>query len=176
MDSNESTVILIDQLRASFGKGKTTEEPPGGKFLGFLSSMSLNFRRGKWLFRDEHGNLSEKAKPGKSLSGDSMEPQGREIIVRAEKSRVSRPDLVAHLYFDLNTYQFDHEFEYVKAAKTLDFVERHGTWWWYVLDEETIKVQGDLGLRELVREHPELIEGIEIAVGNMNATDYQKVS
>lgn len=168
-DKQENTVVLIDQLRASFGRGKTTEEPPGGKFLGYLSSMSLMFRRGKWLFYDDKGNLSEKGKSSKSLN-DSPEPDGREIVVRAEKSRVGRPDLVATLYFDLNTYQFDHEWEYVKAAKSLGIVEQKGSWWSYDGD----KVQGDAGLRELVAENEDIREEISEAVSALHSIDYSR--
>jgi RecA/RadA recombinase len=154
-DASENSVILIDQLRTSFGTkgGKSTEEPPGGKFLGFLSSNSLNFRRGKWLFYDANGFLSEKGVSKKTLSG-SMEPDGREIIVRAEKSRLGRPDLVAMMHFDHNQYDFDHEWEYVNAIKFLGIVKQKGSWWEF--PEGDVKVQGDKGLRDLLADNEEL--------------------
>lgn len=148
-DSGENTVILIDQLRTSFGRGKSTEEPPGGKFLGFLSSNSLNFRRGKWLFYDKNGHLSENGTSGKTLSGDP-EPDGREIKVRADKSRVGRPDLVAVMHFDHNKYDFDYEWEYVNALKSLGVVKQKGSWWEF--PEGETKVQGDNGLRGLLND------------------------
>ncbi len=148
-DKQENTVVLIDQLRTTFGKGKSSEEPPGGKFLGFLSSTSLNFRRGKWLFYDQHGFLSEKGAAAKSLSGD-MEPDGREIKCRAEKSRVARPDLVAVQHFDHNTYMFDYDWEYINAIKFLGIVKQKGSWWEF--PEGDTKVQGDKGLRDLITE------------------------
>jgi hypothetical protein len=156
MDPNENTVILIDQLRTSFGMrgGKTSEEPPGGKFLGYLSSMSLNFRKGKWLMYDKNGYLvdPEKGEAKKTLGG-GQEPDGREIIVRCEKSRVGRPDLTAYLHFDHGQYDFDHEWEFVKAVKYLNMVDRSGSWYTYENGNGPARVQGDKGLRELIEEH-----------------------
>ena len=166
-DPNENSVILIDQLRTSFGRGmgKASEEPPGGKFLTFLSSMSLNFRRGKWLFYDKHGNLHEKGDPKKTLSGQT-EPDGREIVVRAEKSRVGRPELAATLHFDLNNYEFDYDWEYVNAIKYLGLVKQKGSWWNYSPNGKKSEqsVQGDQGLRDLIDENDGLREQIYDAV------------
>lgn len=164
-DPNENSVILIDQLRTSFGRGKTTEEPPGGKFLGFLSSMSLNFRRGKWLFYDKNGFLTDKGESKKTLSGQS-EPDGREIIARCEKSRVGRPELAATMHFDLNTYEFDYDWEYVNAVKYLGLVKQKGSWWEYSPNGASSerKVQGDAGLRELLDDTDGLKDMVREAV------------
>jgi recombination protein RecA len=165
-DANENTVIMVDQLRANFGgRGKGgSEEPPGGKFLNFLSSMNLNFRRGKWLFYDKNGYLSEHGIKKEGLSGH-VDPDGREIVVRCEKSRVGRPEQSASLHFDLGNYTFDYDWEYIKAMKYLGFVEASGTWWSYQNGSgKPKKFQGDGGLRDLLDENPDLREQIYDAV------------
>lgn len=152
----DNAAILIDQLRMNFGKRgqQATEEPPGGRFLNYLSSMNMNFRRGKWLFYDKKGFLVDdlkKAQTKKTLSG-ALEPDGREITVRCEKSRVGRPELSATLAFDMNEYAFDYDFEYVKALKYLGLVTQSGSWWTYQPNgkKSQKRVQGDAGLRELI--------------------------
>jgi RecA/RadA recombinase len=171
MDSKENTVILIDQMSKSFGlKGKpTTEEPKGGMFLGFLSSMSLKFTRGKWLMYDKNGFLTDDSKKWvrkKTVSGKD-DPTGREIIVRCEKSRVGRPELAATLHFDYDKYAFDVDYEFITALKLYEMVEQHGAWWWYDDGKEIHKVAGDAGLRSLIHEH-DLHEKIYDVVVNGN--------
>lgn len=169
MDPKENTCILIDQLRVQLG-GKlrqATEEPPGGRYMQFLSSLNLNFKKGKWLYYDKHGDLSEKGKSAKTLSG-SDEPEGRIIKVRNEKSRIGRPDQSASLYFDLNRYDFDVEWEYVKALKYLGWAKQSGSWWEVSTDAAEEKVQGDHGLRELIREYPEIMQEVMDEVMSMN--------
>jgi recombination protein RecA len=157
-DQKENTVVLVDQLRTNFGKGHTTEEPPGGKFLNFISSMNLSFRRGKWLWYDKNGYLVEEGANLKTLSGDN-EPDGRRIHVRCEKSRVGRPELSAVMQFDLRNYEFDYDFEYLKAIKHLEWVERKGSWYTFNGNGKgEIRKQGDAGLRELLTEVPDLKE------------------
>jgi RecA/RadA recombinase len=169
MDPKENTCILIDQMRMTFG-GKmrqATEEPPGGRYMNFLSSLNLNFKKGKWIYYDKYGELSEKGKSAKTLSG-SDEPEGRVIKVRNEKSRIGRPDQSASLYFDLNRYDFDVEWEYVKALKYLGWAKQSGSWWEVSTDAAEEKVQGDHGLRELLAEYPEIMEECLDAVMKLN--------
>lgn len=167
MDRTDNTVVLIDQMRSKIGGGKgDNDAPPGGKFLDFLSSNNMNFRRGKWLFFDDHGYLTEtgKKKKPKTMSG-SPDPEGREIRVRSEKSRTGRPEQSAILHFDMVNYQFDYEWEYVNALKVYDMVTQKGSWWEYEFADGTKeKFQGDRGLRELLQDYPDLKSEIEKAV------------
>jgi RecA/RadA recombinase len=167
MDPQENTVVIIDQLRTSgMMKGKSRDEPPGGKYLQYLSSLNLNFQRGGWIHYDKHGNLSEKqGKAAKTLGGND-DPEGRIIKVRNE-SRIGRPERSASLYFDLNHYDFDIEWEYVKALKTLGWAKQSGSWWEVATESAEGKVQGDRGLRELLVEYPDLMQEIMDAVMSM---------
>lgn len=159
-DHKDNTVVLVDQMSKNFGgggkmRGGATEEPKGGMFLGFLSSMSLKFSKGKWLLYDDHGNLTtdEKKWAKKKTASGNMEPDGREIKVKCEKSRVGRPELTATCYFDFGDYTFDIDYEFVNRMKTLGIVEQAGSWWSYQNGNgKPQKVQGDAGLRKLLNE------------------------
>lgn len=170
MDPHENTCVLIDQLRTNFGgrMKQATEEPPGGKYLNFLSSLNLKFKRGKWLFYDKNGELSEKQGKAEKSLGGSDEPEGRVINVRNEKSRIGRPEQAANIYFDLNHYDFDITWEYAKALKYLGWAKQSGSWWEVSTDAVEEKVQGDHGLRELVLDNPDLTQEIFDAVMSLN--------
>ena len=66
--------------------------------------------------------------------------------------------------FDLDSLEFDHLFEYVKAAKHYKIVEQRGSY--YYIDGEKIG-QGDRQLREYIASDKELMyqiaETVEIA-------------
>lgn len=146
------TVILLDQLRMSFGMrgGPAKEEPPGGKVLDFQSSMSVKFKKGNWMFYNEEGVLDPKAKQKKGMSGD-IEPDGIEIKARVEKSRVSRPLIPALMRLDLNTKEFDRLFEYVEAAKYYGAVEvKNGGNYYYGKGDNKIHLRGEKALREFI--------------------------
>lgn len=163
-DNNDHTVILLDQLRMSFGMGRgqsAKEEPPGGKVLDFQSSMSVKFKKGNWMFYNDRGYLDPKATQKKGMSGD-MEPDGMEIKARVEKSRVSRPLIPALMRLDLNTKEFDRAFEYVEAAKYYGVVEsKSGGNYYYGEGDSKIHLRGEPALRELIISDITLQEEIE---------------
>lgn len=144
-DHYENTVILIDQVRTNFRTGG--DEAPGGRILDHQSSMTVYFKKGSWLFRNGDGDLDEKAKQEKGMSGQ-IEPSGIEIKARVEKSRVGRPLLTATRRFDMDTKTFDTLFELTKAAKHYGVVEQRGSYFYY----EGAKIgQGEKSLRDFVR-------------------------
>lgn len=175
MDPKENTCILIDQMRTQMGGklSQSTQGPPGGNYMQFLSSLNLNFKRGKWLQYDKYGELSEKAKTAKKLGGNE-EPEGRVIKVRNEKSRIGRPEQSASLYFDLNNYEFDIDWEYIKALKFLGWAKQAGSWWEVATEAAEGKVQGDHGLRELINEYPDVQQEVMDAVMNLNHYDTEE--
>jgi len=117
MDTQENAVIMVDQIRDVFGSGGTA--PPGGRQMEHVSSLSLMFRRGKWLHRDDDGVLDPDAKPAPAL-GEATDPQGMEIQVRCEKSRVCRPLRTARIRLDLKSGEWDHLYELTKAGVYFD--------------------------------------------------------
>lgn len=162
-DHFENTVILIDQVRTNFKTG--SEEAPGGRILDHQSSMTIHFRKGGWLYRNENGWLDDKAKINKGKSGQA-EPSGVEIKARVEKSRVGRPLLTATLRWDLDRLEFDRTFELMKAAKYYKVVEQRGAYFYYTPEgkKEPKRFQGEKALREFVQEDSSIQDEIWDAV------------
>jgi protein RecA len=153
-DPQANTVILIDQVRVNFRTGG--EDPAGGRVFDHQSSMSLLFRKTKWLFRDENGVLSPDAKQQKGPDGQ-MVPAGQEIKIRVEKSSVCRPFRTATLRFDLDTLEYDRIYEYVKAAKYYGVVRTRGAYYDYIDDEgEVTTLHGEKQLREFINKNEDI--------------------
>lgn len=160
-DQLANTVILIDQVRVNF---KTQgEQAAGGRVFDHQSSMSVLFRKGSWLFRNEHGFLDDKAKQSKGFDGQ-IEPSGYEVKCRVEKSRVGRPFRTATMRLDLDTIAFDRIFELKNAAVHYGVVQQRGSYYYYTppggeevrigQGERAVRefIQGDLTLQEEIRE------------------------
>lgn len=154
-DDKENAILMINQVRETFGYGGG-ESPPGGRFVEFMSSLSLHFRRSTWLYKDGKGNLSPDAKSGSSLSGDK-EPDGIEFQVRVNKSRVGPPLRTARMRIDFESGLFDEMWNLTKAAKFYRIVEQKGSSSWYTLPSGD-KVQGEAGIREALQNDPELMD------------------
>ena len=154
-DPNENTVIMIDQVRVNFRTG--AEEAPGGRILDHQSSMTAHFKKGSWISRNADGYLDEKATQAKGSSGQ-MEPDGVEIKVRIQKSRVCRPFRTATMRLDLESLEFDRLFEISKAARYYGLVEQKGGWYYYgdqkFQGEKNLRnfIAGDLTFQEEIRE------------------------
>lgn len=155
-DTVENTVILIDQVRVNFKTG--SEDPAGGKIFDHQSSMSVLFSRGKWLYFDDDGIMSEDGKRTKSSDGQN-EPIGRQIKIRIEKSSVCRPFRNATLHYNLDTLLYDRLYEYVKAAKHYKILtpgQGNGRWEYIDGDGEVTKLYGDKQIRSFIKGNDEL--------------------
>lgn len=181
MDKDDNALILIDH--ASRDQQTKQEYAAGGKALEYRSSLSLQFRKGSWLFyHPTHGNLEKAEKitgeTGVSPSGQK-EADGIEVVVRAAKSSVCRPFRVAKMRLDLNTFQFDTAFELLDAATFFDvdgnaahrsgkpaIAQRTGakSSWYEILGDAKDKVQGEPGIRRRLTEDAELAEIITTAM------------
>lgn len=161
LDKDENCLIMVDH--ASRDWVTKSEKALGGKEMEHNSSMSLHFKKGKWLYYDEEGllNTEDKLKE-KGIMGiaGQKEADGQEIIVQVNKARVCRPLRVANLRLDLNTFKFDHTFELMQGAEYFDkdgnIAHRSGTpaianrvskqGGWYTLPSGQ-KIQGERALR-----------------------------
>jgi recombination protein RecA len=156
-----NTVVLIDQVRTNFTT--QSEQAAGGRVFDHQSSMSVSFKKGKWIWRDEHGVLtdSEKAKRTKGLSGQ-VEPEGYEVRCRVEKSRACRPFRTATLRLDLATLQFDRTWEYKKAALHFGVIRQGGAYFTYTPSggEEVKLGQGEAKVRAFIADSPEVQQEI----------------
>jgi len=161
-DDNENTVILVNQTRDVFG-ARGAEAPTGGKSIEYISSMSLRFRRGSWLFRDDNGMLKPNATAGDSLSGDK-EPEGMEFQARVEKSRCGPPLRAARLRLDFDGAEFDEAWELTQAAVFFGVVDKaHGGR--YTLPGGK-KVHGEAKLRQEIESDHNLIQLIRSKMRN----------
>lgn len=159
-----NTVILVDQVRDVFGVPNANPKPPGGRFIEHLSSMSLFFRRGTWLYRDPDGILTEDSQKKATLSG-LAEADGIETQIRVEKSRVCRPFRTARVRIDFRDMSYDLGFELAKSATFFGVVERTGAW--YALPGGE-KVQGEKKLRQAILEDEKLQKTIREAVRDVD--------
>ncbi len=154
-DSEENTIILVDQIRANmaYGGGDTV---PGGKFLEHMSSMSIKFSKGKWCYHNDKGILEPDGGSDKTLS-ESKEADGYEIQARIEKSRVGRPFRAARMRYDFAKQSLDATYELSRAARHFEIVERAGAWYSLPSGE---RVQGDMNLRAAIEADEKLREQI----------------
>lgn len=164
-DDKENIVIMVNQTREVFGKFGG-DSPTSGRLVEYISSLSLQFKRSHWLFKDTHGILQADGSNTNTLSGDN-DADGIEFQVRVAKSRVSRPGLSARMRLDYETGNFDEMWELVKAASYSGIVSRGGSW--YTLGDGT-KVQGERGLREAILKDVNLQETIKGAILNGHST------
>jgi len=150
LDRSDNAIILIDQVRVNQLTG--AEEAPGGKKLEHVSSQTIQFKRGKWLYNREGILKPEAPKKGETIHG-SAEADGFEIQARVTKSRVGRPLRMARMQIDFNGMKYNQEYELAKAAEYFGVVERSGSW--FTLPDGS-KVQGEKGLRNALEENVDL--------------------
>ena len=151
-DDKENVIILINQTRDVFGR-QGGEAPTGGRFLEYMSSLSLHFKRSSWLFPDKKGILQADGEKQNSMTKD-VRPAGMEFQIRVAKSRVSPPLRPARMRLDFRTMTFDSVWDLVVGASYFDVVARSGSW--YTLPDGKKKVQGEAGLREAIIADPDL--------------------
>jgi protein RecA len=152
-DDHENMIIMINHVGTVFGKYGGGEEPKGAKFVEYLSSLSLDFRRTSWLFRDKDGNLRTEGDSEASLSGDKT-PAGIEFAAKVAKSRVCTPFRTARMRLDFDTGEIDDMWSITKAALLYGLASKTSakSSWIDVGDE---KVQGEYQLRAYIEANPD---------------------
>jgi recombination protein RecA len=171
-DDNENTVVLVDQIRDSFNGAAG---PPGGRFLEHVSSLSLHFRKGSWLFRRQDGTLDLEGVNKESPISEMVEPAGTVLQMRVDKSRVCRPLKTATIRLDFGEWDkdgnvifqpgLDEMYEVIKFAKLTGIVEKTSEKSSYYrrgdgepfVDGATTK-QGEASLMTAFREDQKLVE------------------
>ena len=158
-DEKENTIVFINHVGTVFGKYGGGDEPKGAKFVEYLSSCSLEFRRTSWLFRDKKGFLRDEGSSEPSLSGDKT-PAGIEYAAKVNKSRVCKPFRTARMRLDFETGQIDDLWSISKAAIFYGLVEKPNPKAGWMELPDGNKVNGEPQLREYIEEHPEFKEEI----------------
>ena len=154
-DKDENIGIFVDQARIALSMYGGPEVPPGGKSIEHASSLTLHFRRGKWLYRTASGDLSDDKDKRENKS--SSDPDGIEIQVRTEKSKVCVPLRSARLHLDFSIKNFDPYFELAKFAIYFGLAKASGSWYELPSGE---KLQGKSGLRGKIIQDQKLCDEI----------------
>jgi len=160
-NDKENAVIMVNQTRQVFGKFMGSEEPTSGRAVEYISSMSLQFKKSHWLFKDDNGVLKQEGSNKETLSGDS-DPGGMEFQIRVAKSRVCQPYGTARMRLDFESGNFDLLWELTKAAAYSGVAVRGGSW--YTVGEN--RVQGEKNLRALIESDVDLQQTIKSAILN----------
>jgi RecA/RadA recombinase len=160
-DDKENTIICIDQARSN-------QRVPGGivpwgsQQMEFQSSLTLKFMKGGWLFKQASGELEASsgdqkkggATQNKSDITGKVEPDGIEVLVRVEKSRVGRPFKTAMMRLDYDGMKLDVPWELTKAAIGLNLIESKAGGNYYIPVEGSDKplhIRGGDKLKEFIR-------------------------
>jgi RecA/RadA recombinase len=161
-DSTRNTLVLIDQARVgSLPTGMVGgEKASGGYALDHESSMTAKFTASSWLFRKDgylDNSDAAKAAASKETVSGSMEPAGRSMKVRIEKSRVGPPFRTAELWFDFKTGNYESEFEYLKWGQHFGLIEGSN---WYTVNGGT-KIQGKSKVKQYIKDNPDFQQEIK---------------
>ena len=166
MDYTENSIIAIDQVRVD--QKTQAEYAPGGKGMEHEYDLTVQFKRGKWLYRDAKGFLHEKEGAGaiEAMSG-AKTPDGYEVLARVIKSRVGRPFRPALIRVDYQNGHFDTLFELQRAAVNLGILRDKGSGR-FELDipgsKQPMKFHGQGAFKEFLRGDVSLQEEIEEAL------------
>lgn len=149
IDKQENAIVFIDQVRIDQRTGGYMV--PGGRKMRHASSLTVQFKRGKWLFPTEDGWTDQMPQVANTITGKA-EARYFEIKAHVEKSRVGQAHQRALSVFDVKKSQFQTDWELAKAAQWLGAVEKGGSW--YTLPDGS-KVQGDKGVQKALVENAE---------------------
>lgn len=158
-DPRENTLIMINHVGTVFGKYAGGDEPKGAKFIEYLSSLSLEFRRTSWLMRAKDGYLKTDGESESSISGDKT-PSGIEFAVRVKKSRVCVPFQSARLRLDFATGQVDDVWSLFKAGQLYGVIEKSSPGW-YILDGKKVR---ESAIRDEIQSDDKLKQSIVDAI------------
>lgn len=142
------TLVLINQLREKVGAYGDAEYTPGGRAIGFLTTVDIRFRRGDWI---------------KEGSGGDQRIIGQVVKFKVDKNKTFTRMRTGEFdfYFDINgagvkTFYNDYLKEIILTGVTWGIIQRSGSWFVY----EDKKVQGTQGMVDLLRDEPGIIEDI----------------
>jgi recombination protein RecA len=158
--TEDNAVLMINHVGTVFGKYAGSDEPKGGKSLEYLSSLSIEFRRTSWLYRDKKGSLNQEGESESALDKRDKEPGGIEFAARVKKSRVSTPFKTARMRLDFKDGDIDDLWSLAKAAQIYELAQRESPKSsWYTMPDGK-KVQGENGIRAYIAENPDFYQTV----------------
>lgn len=149
INKSKTTAIFINQVREKIGvMFGNPEVTPGGRALKFYASVRLEVRR------------AESIKQGNDMVGNRTR-------LKVVKNKVAPPFKQAEVDI-MYGLGISREGELLDIASELDIIQKSGAWYSY--KEERLG-QGRENSKEFLREHPELIEEINLAVRSHHKLD-----
>lgn|SRR5574338_198191 len=154
LDRDDNMIVLINQERAVFGKSGGGK-PTGGSQIEYASSLTLQFSKSNYLFRDKYGNLSPDGQKIDKETG-RITPDGIDFVVSIKKSRVCDPYGSARLRLEFGTGgHFDEVWALGRLAIINGLIERSGSWYTLPGGE---RVQGESKVKEYIKNNPEFAQ------------------
>lgn len=120
-NKNETTAILINQIRQGIGQFVSPVQTPGGNALKFYASLRLEVRQKEFL-----------SKP-------NSDPYGIVTHIKGKKSKIGPPDRKGMVSILFNS-GFDTDSEYINFAINLGLIEKAGSW--FTINSDGKRVQG----------------------------------
>lgn len=148
------TLIGINQLREKIGGYGDVEYTPGGRSIGFTSSVDIRLRKGDWI---TEGTASNKAFVGQIVK----------YKIEKNKTYTRMQTGEFDFYYDENNNNIpvgsnDNFKSIVQLGIDRELIQRGGAW--FFLNKGTdqeVKFQGQENLIAYLRENPELVNDIK---------------
>lgn len=167
LNSNNTTLIIINQMRDDFSNPYNIYHTPGGKALKHNFAVRVYFKRGRYL--DENYN---------ELSNSQAEnPVGNKVDMRLVKTKICRPDRRTSFYTLHYKKGMDAFYDTIDMAVELGLLTKNGAWY-RAVDPETGEIicdengkeksfQGFAKLVEFLEENPGLYDKIYAKVNEL---------
>lgn len=143
---SRAVVVFVNQIREDPGKYGNPEYTPGGKALGFYTSVRIEVR----------------SSPSKQIKGPGGIPIGQECTAKVVKNKVAPPHRIAswELYYETG---ISTSGALLDAAEKLGVVERRGSSYTDVTSGARLGVGKD-AVKRTIEDDPELADHLERAV------------
>jgi recombination protein RecA len=149
-------LVMVHQMSMNMNSGGAQQAT--GKYIKFVSSCSVKFTRGVFLWKKD-GVLTDTKPEGsdKAAMAGYAEPDGVEVYAKIEKSRTCRPFRVASMQFDYKRLTYTPIHELASSGIYYGIIEKKGSW--YSVDGENIG-QGMKNVYEVLASDEELRDRI----------------
>jgi recombination protein RecA len=166
IDKQENAILFIDQIRIDQNTGANII--PGGAKLRHVSSLTVEFTRGKKLYKKGDDWSDQYPQTSDKLS-EKPEEDGVEFLAYVNKSKVGEPGRRARMRYDFANRKFMLDYELAKCAAHYGIIEKSGSWFEIASTGE--KMQGINGLMDALKENLELRQEVlnkiqEVIIGN----------
>jgi RecA/RadA recombinase len=136
-------LVMIHQMSTNASTGAS--QAAVGKYIKFISSCSVRFSRGAFLWEKNGVLLSDKTaaygsaeKADKASMAGVAEADGAEIYAKIEKSRTCRPFRAAGMQFDYKRLTYRPLHELASSALYYGIIEKRGSWFKVAGEEEAL--------------------------------------